>query len=974
MATGQEDPAFSTPDLPAGTRLGDFEIVRTLGEGGFSRVYVATDHSLGRTVALKEYLPSALATRGTDGGVVPRSQRHADVFAAGLRSFINEARLLAQFDHPSLVKVYRFWEAQGTAYMVMPLYKGTTLKQALQERADPPDEDWMLGLLKPLIEALSVLHAEHVFHRDIAPDNVLLLEGTGRPLLLDFGAARRVIGDMTQAMTVILKPGYAPVEQYAEIPEMRQGPWTDVYALACVVHYALLQKTPPPSVGRLVQDSYVPLTTRLAGLCSDGFLRAIDHALEVRPDRRTQDMPQFATELGLMPPGEAGDVAMMTRSPGTARVPDNWAPTARPPDASASVARTVSPSSRPTPAAPARRGGWLSALAALWTSSRGAAPPAPPPVAPARQPPAEDSGRTLIRLAPAPVKEDAPAANLVNADRTVLLRAAVPAGGEARLAMQLVVVSSADKALIGAIFPVQQARVEIGREAPEVRLADATVSARHAAIVAADGGYALIDMGSSNGTFLNGRRLTPMQREALWLGASIRLGDSVLSFVQRREGRNVDLTGATLADIYELQRCLRDSAKGALYAATHKRTGSSMAIKLLAQEIVDYPGYRAHFERVMAAAKRLQHPHISILLDSGLAEVVHGSRRYTTAFLCYPLLAGGNLADLLAANRATPPAQVGTWVSDIASALTHAHRQQMVHGDLKPSAICFDADQQVYVTDFAAAGSADSGAALFGAPAYVAPEQWQGEPADAATDQFALAALAYAMLTGGRPFEGQEDPRVRERNFRRPPIPAHQEALANGRTAFPAAVSEVLRRALAPRRAERFQSLAAFASALSTALAGKDRGYAASHVFISYKRGPSTSLALLIARELRDRQSLTVYLDSQAGGAYALLPDELERAVKSCAVFVCLLAPGTLESDWVRSEIELAHKLDRPSVPVFHGGLSRRQVVAGNDAALARLVGFVGPTLEDQDNAHMDEDLATLGERIAATVARVIDV
>ena len=123
-----------------------------------------------------------------------------------------------------------------------------------------------------------MLHASQIYHRDIAPDNVLLMADTGRPLLLDFGAARRVIGDMTQALTAILKPGYAPVEQYADMPGLKQGPWTDVYALAAVVHWIIMGKTPPPSVGRLFDDPYVPLAQSAAGRYSDAFLRAIDHA------------------------------------------------------------------------------------------------------------------------------------------------------------------------------------------------------------------------------------------------------------------------------------------------------------------------------------------------------------------------------------------------------------------------------------------------------------------------------------------------------------------------------------------------------------------------------------------------------------------------------------------------------------------------------------------------------------------------
>jgi serine/threonine protein kinase len=288
-----------THALPNGTRLDEFELVRRIGEGGFSIVYLAWDHSLDRKVAVKEYMPGSLATRVGLTEIRPRSDRHRETFQAGLKSFINEAKLLAQFDHPALVKVYRFWEANGTAYLVMPLYDGTTLKDAVRAMPHPPGEDWLIGLLTPLTAALNVIHAEHCYHRDIAPDNVMLLTDSGKPLLLDFGAARRVIGDMTQALTVILKPGYAPVEQYAEVPGMKQGPWTDVYALAATVYWAVTGKIPPPSVGRMVSDAYVPLSQAATGRYSAGFLQAIDRALVVLPEARTQTVAALRLELGI---------------------------------------------------------------------------------------------------------------------------------------------------------------------------------------------------------------------------------------------------------------------------------------------------------------------------------------------------------------------------------------------------------------------------------------------------------------------------------------------------------------------------------------------------------------------------------------------------------------------------------------------------------------------------------------------------
>jgi len=302
VATGGPNHALT---LAAGTRLGEFEVTKTIGEGGFGIVYLAWDHSLDRKVALKEYMPTSLAYRAGATDIKPRSERHQETFEAGLKSFINEAKMLAQFEHPSLLKVYRFWEANGTAYMVMPFLEGSTVRDTVRAMPEPPDEAWILGLLAPLLDALVVLHSAQIYHRDIAPDNVLLMADTGRPLLLDFGAARRVIGDMTQALTAILKPGYAPVEQYADMPGLKQGPWTDVYALAAVVHWMIMRKTPPPSVGRLFDDPYVPLAQSAAGRYSDAFLRAIDHALAVMPEKRTTSIEAMRIELfgGALPAG-----------------------------------------------------------------------------------------------------------------------------------------------------------------------------------------------------------------------------------------------------------------------------------------------------------------------------------------------------------------------------------------------------------------------------------------------------------------------------------------------------------------------------------------------------------------------------------------------------------------------------------------------------------------------------------------------
>jgi serine/threonine protein kinase len=290
--------------LPVGTHLRDYEITGLIGEGGFGIVYLAWDHSLQRKVAIKEYMPASMASRvAGSSAIVVKSDRHLDTFKAGLKSFVNEARLLARFDHASLVKVYRYWEENGTAYMAMPFYEGPTLKTALAELGHVPSEAELRGWLTPLLDALTVMHAAQCFHRDIAPDNILLT-ATG-PLLLDFGAARRVIGDMTHALTVVLKPGYAPIEQYGDVASMTQGAWTDIYALACVVYYAITGKTPMSSVERLMDDRLQPIAVEAAGRYGDGFLRAIDAALAVRPQDRPQNEAQFRALLDVDLPAVA---------------------------------------------------------------------------------------------------------------------------------------------------------------------------------------------------------------------------------------------------------------------------------------------------------------------------------------------------------------------------------------------------------------------------------------------------------------------------------------------------------------------------------------------------------------------------------------------------------------------------------------------------------------------------------------------
>jgi serine/threonine protein kinase len=318
----------SRDTLPVGFQLNEYVVEGVLGVGGFGVVYRAHDPQLQRQVAIKEYLPATLAARADDGTVVLRSPQHRAAFELGLQSFVNEARLLARFDHPSLVRVFRFWEAQGTAYMVMPCYEGATLYTARKAMNGPPSEAWLRALMDPLLGALELLHREQVYHRDVAPDNILVVpdadapEGM-RPVLLDFGAARRVITDHTQSLTAILKPSFAPIEQYAETSHLRQGAWTDLYALAAVLHYCLTGRTPVPSTARAVHDDLAPLSGMADELGRDfglhyprALLDTIDRGLAVRPEHRLASVAQWrASLLGEPLPPVTQSITRTTQAP-----------------------------------------------------------------------------------------------------------------------------------------------------------------------------------------------------------------------------------------------------------------------------------------------------------------------------------------------------------------------------------------------------------------------------------------------------------------------------------------------------------------------------------------------------------------------------------------------------------------------------------------------------------------------------------
>ncbi len=295
--------------LQPGQAIGRYRIQSVLGQGGFGITYRAVDGELGREVAIKEYLPAALAVRKDGVTVVPRSQGAAEDLAWGLDRFLVEGRTLAKLQRaPGIVKVHDYLQANGTAYLVMELVEGETLHHRLQ-RDGPLDAAAVQRLLPPLLDGLEQVHAAGFLHRDIKPANILL-DPAGAPTLIDFGASRAAFADRTHAMTAVFTPGYAPVEQFTSAP---QGPWTDIYSLAATLHHAITGAPPPNAVDRMLEDARTPLA--IGGRPFPAALLAgIDAGLAVRAVDRPQSVAAWRATLA-GEPGPAATVRMATAAP-----------------------------------------------------------------------------------------------------------------------------------------------------------------------------------------------------------------------------------------------------------------------------------------------------------------------------------------------------------------------------------------------------------------------------------------------------------------------------------------------------------------------------------------------------------------------------------------------------------------------------------------------------------------------------------
>jgi serine/threonine protein kinase/TPR repeat protein len=303
------------PDaLPKDYRLHWYAIERVLGQGGFGITYLAHDSNLDQHVAIKEYLPVDMATRRDDATVRARTEDLAERYQGGLERFIREARTLARFDHPNIVRVLSVFEFNQTAYMVMRFEEGETLA-ALLERRHALNESELMRILLPILDGLELVHNAGFIHRDIKPDNIHI-RSDGSPVLLDFGSARYAAGH-ARTVTILVAPGYAPFEQYYSNGE-NQGPWTDLYGLAATCYRAIAGRPPLDAIARSkgilgsTKEMLVPAVAVGSSRYSERFLKAIDHALAFAECERPQSIAEWRREL------QDGDATVLP--PATTRI------------------------------------------------------------------------------------------------------------------------------------------------------------------------------------------------------------------------------------------------------------------------------------------------------------------------------------------------------------------------------------------------------------------------------------------------------------------------------------------------------------------------------------------------------------------------------------------------------------------------------------------------------------------------------
>jgi serine/threonine protein kinase len=280
--------------LPVGAMVQEYRIIKTLGIGSFGIVYTAENKYFSEIVALKEFLPSGVACRKEGAHrVLPLSSENEQAFQWMRRKFLQEAKTLRELgrpdQHPHIVRVRQFIEANDTAYMVMDFEKGQPLSKIIEERGTLK-EDELRSILDALLDGLARLHEANIWHRDVKPSNILI-RPDGSPVLIDFGAARKDVSKETKSIMVFFSPAYAAPEQIYAMGN--QGPWTDIYGLGATLYKAVTGVVPTNAAKRLHNERYIRAAEAAKGTCNPAFLKAIDAALNLLPRYRPQSVTEW---------------------------------------------------------------------------------------------------------------------------------------------------------------------------------------------------------------------------------------------------------------------------------------------------------------------------------------------------------------------------------------------------------------------------------------------------------------------------------------------------------------------------------------------------------------------------------------------------------------------------------------------------------------------------------------------------------
>lgn len=275
--------------------IGRYVIQEVLGQGGFGITYLGIDKLYGNKVAIKEYYPQKIAMRKAqyEDVVTVTSIEEKNNYDKGKKRFLDEAQVMARFNkNEGIVKILDFFEANNTAYIVMEYLEGITLKQYLGKYGVLQFRN-LIEMMLSLLEALIEIHSQGLIHRDISPDNIMV-QHNGKLKLMDFGAARDYTESGNKSLTVILKPGYAPPEQYQT--HGVQGPWTDIYALCATIYKCLTGITPPDAIARVMDDKFKE-PDQLDGKLSPDIKKILWKGMNIFPEERYQDIVEFGEDV-----------------------------------------------------------------------------------------------------------------------------------------------------------------------------------------------------------------------------------------------------------------------------------------------------------------------------------------------------------------------------------------------------------------------------------------------------------------------------------------------------------------------------------------------------------------------------------------------------------------------------------------------------------------------------------------------------